>query len=271
MNDATVRPFLRFAKRLTEIHQILVVSMRGLHDLGCSFPLAQAVEAARRTTEGRSKGAEHWLELTRQQATLARREVRRDFPLLHAHAVVAIWSSLETVAEDALVAYVRIDRNVLHNEALKRIRVSIVEYEQLDYEARGRLVAKEVQSTLGADLKRGIGRFQALFELLGAKVKIDDTTRRTFFEMNCLRNAIVHNASVVDSKLANEVPWLRLRVGKPIEISHRMFQRYFKAANDYLTSVVNALAAITSREGKRPKRDLTNRSTRTRAGAARSG
>jgi len=245
--------------------------MRGLHDLGRSFPLARAVEAARRETEGRSKGAERWLELTREQAALARREVKRDFPLLHAHAIVAIWSSLETVAEDALVAYVRTDRNVLHNEALKRIRVSLVEYEQLDYEARARLVAKEVQSALGADLKRGVGRFQALFELLGANVKIDDAVRRTFFELNCLRNAIVHNASVVDTKLAHEVPWLNLRVEKPIEISHRMYRRYFEASHDYLTSVVNALAGKPDRERKRSKRDLTNRSTQTRAAAARAG
>lgn len=91
---------------MAEINQILMVSIRGLHDLGRVFPLAKAVEAARRETEGRSKRADQWLELTRQQAALARREVKRDFPLLHAHAVVAIWSALETVAEDALVAHV---------------------------------------------------------------------------------------------------------------------------------------------------------------------
>ncbi len=259
MADATVTPFLRFGKRLAEIHQVLVVSMRGLHDLGRSFPLVRAVEAHRRATEGRSKRAERLLELTRQQAALARREVKRDFPLLHAHAIVAIWSALETVAEDALAAHVRADRGVLKNEALKRIRVSLVEYEQLDYEARARLVAKEVQTALGAELKRGIGRFQALFELLGAQVKIDDAMRRIFFELNCLRNAIVHNSSIVDRKLAEEVPWLKVRVGQPIEVSHRMYERYFKVSHDYLLSVVNALTDKLSRERKRPKRDLTNR------------
>jgi len=56
-----------------------------------------------------------------------------------------------------------------------------------------------------------------------------------------VRNVIVHRGSVADRRLILACPWLNLKAGDKVEITHEILGKYFKALNDYLMIVIRRL------------------------------
>lgn len=244
------KPFRRFVDFLDEIHQVLTLSAQGITQISRMVPLAEALadlaEHDRLRSEADPSGddSEPDLHLTRQQAELAQTEIDRDFPLLHGHSVVAIWSALESLAEDVLVSHLKNCASIREHENFRKIKVNLATYENLDEDSRCRFLAVEIQNQMNANLRRGISRFDSVFGLVGVEVPIEDQMRRDFFELNCVRNAIVHNASRADDALIADCPWLDLSPGEVLEVSHASYWRYRVAVSTYITSVINQMAVL---------------------------
>jgi len=83
----------------------------------------------------------------------AKVNLRKDFFILHAHAVVSLWGSLEVLIEDFIVAWLLHNPKTLENEAFKKIKIPLAEYESLELRGRSRAV-----------VLRRLARFWALGE-----------------------------------------------------------------------------------------------------------
>jgi hypothetical protein len=244
-------PFQQCIEYLREISQILNLSILGVKQLSRMFPLAKALHELEIAFGESEEGGEAYLNKWRKLADISTREIKYDFPMLHAHALVGIWSALDSLVEDILVAFLLHDPSIRRKEDVLKIKVTLLDYYSLDEESKFRYIAKQIRSNLKYDLKRGITRVDAIFKYLGINVDIDQETRRCFFEMNCLRNAIVHQAGRVDDKLSKDCPWLGLVPGERINISHEQIERYQISCAEYLTNILHELAKMAPQMKKR--------------------
>src|ERR1035441_464818 len=86
-------PFKQFTTYADETVALVNLSINGLRRI-IAWP--DFLKAAFHLDDSDDSVAE-----ANRQAELARPEVERDFPLLHAHALLGLWSGLEALVEDS--------------------------------------------------------------------------------------------------------------------------------------------------------------------------
>ena len=160
-------------------------------------------------------------ELDRVRAVESRAlaEVAADFPLPHSAGTVLPWGALEAATRDFVVRWLYRFPASRQTENIARIRVPVGEYERLDGEDRVRYLLGMIERVLGAGLKPGIGRFECLLKPLGIAPADDNEIRRDLYELAAIRNAIVHRANLVDSRLLSLCPWLPYKDGDALDVS----------------------------------------------------
>jgi hypothetical protein len=174
-------------------------------------------------------------------AEKAEREVELGFPLLHAYMAVGYWSVLEVAVEDFLVAWLQHDRGQLQREQLAKIKVPLGQFLVLDEEERMRFIITELQHRIGSAYARGLERFEATLNVFGFGGKVEDSYARSIFELGEIRNVIVHRGGIVDRKLADACPWLNLKVGDPIVVTHEMYGSFLGAIDSYLAEILSRI------------------------------
>ena len=242
-----VEPFLRFQKYLEESGRILVLSMKGLGQIARMPPLAEALAYFEReegapdipTEEERQR-----LEQVREDARFAEVEEEQGFPRLHAHAVVDVWSALEVLREDLVVAWLVNVPESLSNPEVAKIRLPISETEATEKEDRMRLVYRELERNLKTNERLGVNRIEVLLSVVGLPGKeIPEEVKRNIFEMQQIRNTIVHKGSIADKRLVEACPWLGLAPGAIIRVTHEDYGRYVRSVGDYVLGLINRARA----------------------------
>jgi hypothetical protein len=122
-----------------------------------------------------------------EKAELARNEVDSGFPLLHAQAVISIWSGLESTVRNLVAVWFQNRPEVYKTEAMKRIRVRVGEYESLSSDEKAFYVVELLEQELGATLKNGVGRFESLLEPIGMNGPVSAPIKRTIYELSQVR------------------------------------------------------------------------------------
>lgn len=205
-----------------------------------SAPLVEALENLERVsgTDVDLAKSERRIASARAEAEFAQRELDRGFPILHSHAVVALWGILEATIEDVVLEFLGADPASLTHPSIASIRIPLAEFEQLDRPDRLRFLLAEYTRSSKADLKLGVNRFETLLELVRLSGPVEEGLRRDFFEHHQVRNAIVHRAGLADRRLLTQCPWLGLTVGAPIVISHERYLQYRTAIARHLVELV---------------------------------
>lgn len=222
-----------------ETERVLSLSIRGISQLSRSVELFEAVTNVELFKEEIDPVvAARQLENNRVEAEFAQQEVDKGFPVLHAHAVVAIWGILEATIEDIVLELIESDESCFENPLLASIKVPLAEYERLDKTDRIRLLVTEYSRNTKVDLKLGAARFETLLELVGLSGGIKDGLRRDLLEYQQVRNVIVHRAGRADRRLLECCPWLEYSVGDSILIIHKQYECYRDAAMNYLVELV---------------------------------
>jgi hypothetical protein len=175
----------------------------------------------------------------KKEAQLAEEECKTGFPLLHAHALVAMWAALEAAIEDMLVGILLNEPETLKKEAFAKIRVPFADFETKNKEERMRFLIDELGRNLGR--KNGVDAFEGLlhhFELSGSVTEED---RKLVWQTHHLRNVFVHRAACADRRLVEACPWLQLRVNDPVTVSHGEFVRCARALSSYALTITHRL------------------------------
>lgn len=240
-------PFRRFLNYLYESRRILLLTMQGVSQIARSLPLAEALALLEREEERlevQTQEEKRYLDQVKETADFAKMEEERGFPRLHAHALVETWSALEVLAEDLIVAWLVNIPESLSNPEVAKIRLPLSEYDVPEKEERMRSVYRELERNLKSHERFGVKCIEVLLNAVGLPGhEIPEDVRRNIFEMQQVRNAVVHRGSIADRRLTEACPWLGLELGALIRVTHQDYERYFRSVHDYVLSLINRVRA----------------------------
>jgi hypothetical protein len=229
------QPFRDFIIQTERLAQLLHLSMKGISMIRGLPELVQALTEAQ---EEPDEEANYRLERAKKEADLAHREVSDDFPILHAQTTIALWSALEATIRLFLVRWLQNYKNAMEVNAVQKLRVRIGEYELLEGEDRFFYILDRLERDLSTPLKTGITRFELLLEPFGLSGSVNENVRRNLFELNEIRNSLVHRSGSADRRLVDSCPWLSLKVGDQVKVDPKMINRYFESVYSYGTELI---------------------------------
>jgi hypothetical protein len=225
------QPFKDFGDQVVRQYELLQLSKMGIDGIR---GLPRLVEVLAKNDHTRDDAAkQHRLENAQQQAELAQREVDEGFPLLHAYAALAMWSSLEASVRLFLARWLEHSKGALEVKAVQKLRVRIGEYESLKGEDRFFYILDLLEQDTAAPFRAGITRFEAILKPFGLSGAVDDEVQRDLFELNQIRNVLMHRGGRVDRRLVEACPWQGLMVGQQVIIDNHAIERYFHAVARY--------------------------------------
>jgi hypothetical protein len=217
--------------------RLLHLSMRGMRLLtGMPGVFETLIQASDPTEQERLTSD---LAEAKEEAELAEHECTTGFPLLHAHALVAMWAALEAAIEDLLVGILLHEPDMLTKDAVARVRVPLAEFESRDKEERMRFLVAELGRNLGR--KNGVDAFEGLLQCFDLSGDVEDEDRKLIWQMHHLRNVLVHRASRADRRLVEACPWLQLHINQNVTISHAMLGQCAQALCRYVLVITHRL------------------------------
>jgi hypothetical protein len=226
--------FHQFLDHQEDLATILHLSMNGISMLR-GRPHAIKVLAE---VDGRVQEEEENLKRASKERDLAQREVDSDFPVLHEQAIVALWSALEALVRSFAAAWLANWPGAWQKDAVKKLRVRLGEYEALDPPDRCLWAVDLLDQETSGPLKAGLGRFEGLLETFQLNGPVAEECRKRLFELSQVRHVVVHRRGKADRKLVNACPWLQLKPGDQIKISHEMWRQYNGAVGEYVLELI---------------------------------
>jgi hypothetical protein len=221
--------FLDYWKESTDL---LHATMRGISTLR-AMPKIQAILMKVKDSQ-ESEEENKKLAQTKDVAEFAKRECELGFPLMHAHTVVGCWGAIETTVEDVVVGILMNEPEVLRSDTFSRIRIPLAEFEVLDKEQRMRVLITELSRNSAGGRKQGLAGFEAILASVHLDGAVDETIKKTIWEMHHVRNVIVHRGSLADKRLVDNCPWMDLKIAKKVTVSHQMLAQYGEALARYI-------------------------------------
>jgi hypothetical protein len=176
--------------------------------------------------------------LIEEDAALAKSEYETDFPVLHSLAVVALWSWLEHLVKGLLVERIVHDRTTLQLPAFQKLKLKLSDYLSLTKREQAAYLVELLEQEASSTLKRGVNRFETLLDPLRLASAVSESTAKSIFELQQVRNAIAHQNGRCDRRLKSNCPWLKLKLGEPIAVSSKQLDSYATAAAEYSLDVL---------------------------------
>jgi hypothetical protein len=234
-------PLFQCFKRLEQEVKFLHLSMKGL---GVLTHLPRLVEIGKDIDEDLELGhtGDKWASMivsATKDADWVKDEIGNGFQILHAHSVVALWSTLDVLSDDLAVCWLSNQESAWNDPQIRKMKVHVREYESLTPHERHRLIISELSRSLSIELKTGVGKLEPLLGIFGLAPSVGKNLRRALHEISQIRNVIVHCGCRVDKKLLSECPWFPWEVGQPIWIDHPLYGWYYQAAYRYAERVLN--------------------------------
>jgi hypothetical protein len=161
-----------------------------------------------------------------------------DFPYLHAYTLVGQWAALEAGIEDMLVGLLVNEPKVLDGDAFAKIKLPLAKYELLDKEERMRFLLNDVQRTQSSGTAQGANTFENVLEVFELSGPVEEDIRTNLWEMNHMRNVIVHRDSRADLRLIQACPALKLKVGDRLFVTHDNYAYHANAVIDYIRIII---------------------------------
>jgi len=100
--------------------------------------------------------------IRQERAEKAKHEVDAGFPILHEQQTVFLWSSLECLIEDFLTAWMENEPSAMQLDEIRKIKVSISDYESLQGTEKYYYILQELQHSARSRFKRGAEQFESL-------------------------------------------------------------------------------------------------------------
>ncbi len=256
------KPFESFLDDRNEFMEILQVSMVAIGRLQGGPQMVEAFINARqvlrsvREEEDDDTGDDSLRRETAQrEADIATREVKGGFPLLHKHAVIVLWASLDVLIRSVVRAWLKNKKGSIETDEVRSIKIGLAEFEELSEEERYAYLVDSLAEHVKGSLKRGATRFESLLGAIGLGGPIDDRIRRDIFELQQLRNVLLHRDGVADRRFARDCPWLGLRAGDQVVITHLRFIELNNAVIEYVLEVIQRVRVDFGLHRYKPKEE----------------
>lgn len=231
------RPFEDFTNYVQTIVQVLHLTIQGISTIPARPQAVRALADYYRSKNGHIDERQD-LEIAEMNAALARREIDSGFALVHAQAAVSLWGGLEDLVRTFTAQWILHRPETLRQEPFASFKIKLGEYEASDREQRAYYLAELLEQSLAAPLKLGVTRFESIFTALGLPGALDESIKRTLYELQQIRNVIVHKRAIADRKLCDACPWLGLSAGVHVTVTHAMLHSYTEALGGYATELI---------------------------------
>jgi hypothetical protein len=226
--------FTAFLDHQEELVRILHLSMSGIAMLRGRHQALKVLAEI----DGRVQDSEKKLEQAAKEKDLAQREVENDFPLLHEQATVALWSSLEAMVRTFAARWLQNDPTAWQADAVRKLKVRLGEYEALSQQDRCLWIVDLIDQEAGGALRNGVNRFETLLQPFQLDGPLTAEIQKTLFELSQIRHVIVHRRAEADRRLLETCPWLSLKAGERLKVTHDMWHRYNGAVAEYVLEVI---------------------------------
>ena len=241
-------PLYGFLEYLHETTRLLHMSMRVISRhmaLPNTIKVLRDTDNTQYSVEEAARRKEEYVEelkAAKDSAEFAEKEIKNGFPLLNAHALVGLWGAIDSAVEDALVGTLMHEPDLLRSEAFARLRIPLAEFETLERDERMRLLVQELRRGQPPDQAQGVEALERLLSHIGLSGDVSPKTKKAMWEMQNVRNVIVHRGSIADRRLIKHCPWLGLKVGDEVKVPHTAIHKYDAALHDYLYTIIKRLA-----------------------------
>lgn len=221
---------------LERLRLVLAISERGI---GVLRGMPKVVDAIAMATDQvgsdkHAKDAEH----AKESAELAVREVNSDFPVLHALAVVALWSWLENFVKGYVSLWFLHRPDSASVATVQKLKVELGKYIHLSKEEQADYLVELLEAGTPPDLKRrGAERFEWLLEQFSLSAIPGADQRKQLMELQQIRHVVAHRNGIVDRKLLSACPWVLATPGQPIQVTGEMIGRYFQVTTEYALGI----------------------------------
>jgi len=238
--------FEEYLESIKNLSRIISISERGISVFRGMPKVLKALANAKAVESAISRGSqfdpsevsaslkEDEMERAEAEAALAQREVETGFPVLRGLAVVALWSWVENFVREFAVLWLVNRKDSYSSPSLRNVKVRLGEYLQLSPSDRAHYIVAALEQNTALPLKRGVTRLDCLFNAFDlAATPLPDDSAKAIFELQQVRHAVAHRNGRANRQLRLTCPWLKVKLGKPIPISHKMLGRYMDACMHY--------------------------------------
>lgn len=178
------------------------------------------------------------LEDTKKLEIFANRQVKEGFSYLYETAIIRLWAILETAADDLVLTLLEKFPKVLETEIIQNLKGPLVDFLQASEKERAALLFERLKREVDAQFKPGVGRFEVVFKAIDFGGPVPDDARRQLLELSEVRHSIVHRNSKADVKVIERCPWLGLKMGGRIRLTHKRYMHYWMAVACYLSELL---------------------------------
>jgi len=233
-------PYSDVLEMFGQLSDVLTISTQGIRALLGMPGLVEALEKLNADpNEGLMDESKKKIEYAERLSQLAKHEVEADFPLLHSQAIVTIWGYLEGAIYNFVASWIQHQPSAKRVPELNKIKIRLVEYEELDEMERCHYLIDLIQVDIGGSYKKGVNRFEGLLNVFGLAGQVAEETKKNLYELYEVRNVIVHRHSKADRKLLEACPWFDIELGEKIIVTREMYGKYMHAVMDYMTEVLD--------------------------------
>lgn len=230
----TTELFSEFLDHQEELMRVLHLSIGGI---GMLRGRHKAIEVLA-DLHGKTADEKDNLDRAARERDLAQREIDNGFPLLHEQATVSLWGSLESLVRSFVARWLVNRPDAWQVDAVKRLRVRIGDYQLLEPSDRCLWVADLLDQEIGGPLRAGTSRFEHLLQPFGFDGPVEESCKKSIFELSQVRNVIVHRRATADRRLIEACPWLELSVGAKVLVTHAMWHAYSEAVSMYVLELI---------------------------------
>jgi len=234
--------FKRFSEYLQEIDRILHLSSEGIAQTSKRVKVIEALGEWERAA-GKFNSEKHEIAMrdAKEKAAFATQEMSKGFPVLHMHAIVALWTGTETLTRDLFKVWIKFNPALLGRPPLNKIKISAFHFQNLSEDERMDLIVHEMDQYVGPEHRQPIDKYEAILKLFGFKSSLAKSIRRDLLELYHVRNVFVHRRGVVDYRFVDLCPWVKKRPGEVLQMTHKSYVRYMHACNYYFVHILNLI------------------------------
>lgn len=171
------------------------------------------------------------------KADRARREMDDGFWMLHAHALMGLWGSLETLIEDIFVKRLVGNENLFASHDFKKFKLPISIVVESDPERIARAVLREVSKS--ADTGSAPGRFERVLKFVELDGKVPDKVSHALYRAQETRNICAHRAGIADERFVEMCPDAQIEIGQRVKLEFKDFSPLMHGLHMYAAILVN--------------------------------
>jgi hypothetical protein len=234
----TMDPFSDFLNHSQQLSYLLELSVRGISSIRAMPQVIRAIAKAEDDHAHPTGKRLTDLANATKLAELAQQEVDAGFPLLHEQAAISMWSSLEATVKECLAQWITREPSAKQKDKLKKIKISYADYESMAPDDRAYYIVDMLEREVAAPFKQGVTRFEVLLQIFGLDGPVEENVGKTIFELNAVRNVLVHRRGIADRRFVEACPWLGLTVGERLKVDRVAIARYGEATSKYIYTLI---------------------------------